>query len=190
MAAFRLPLAAWLLACWLIGGGAASAQTPAAAPAFVDTPQECTALGGAWVQRSGWQQACQAPWTREECLRLGGAWTPLVGAPANGVCLAAVTERAVTRQCTESGGSWGPPGSRMPYCQSGTAAAKPAPVRQAPDANKACDSQRDCTYGCVYAGPPVQAGADVMGRCRANNARTGCFEMVEKGRVAGRICLD
>jgi hypothetical protein len=176
-------LMAFLLV-WLSSSGWAQA------PAIVDTGAECKALGGAWVQRSGWYHACQTPWGREECLRLGGGWTPMVGAPANGVCVAALSDRATARQCTEAGGTWGPPGSAMPFCQPGTATAQAAPTRKAPDAGKACDSQRDCTYGCVYTGAPVAAGADVMGHCRADNKRSGCHEMVEKGRLAGRICLD
>lgn len=145
-------------------------------------------FGGAWVARNHWQSACQVPWPRDECLRLGGGWTPLVGAPSGGICIAQVSQTAVARQCVEAGGEWGPPSSSMPYCQPGTS--RQAAVRAAPDANKACDSQSDCMYGCVYRGPPVSSGADVLGRCRANNARSGCHLMVEKGRLAGRICLD
>lgn len=183
-------LAALLLAAsaWLGGSALAQPVAPASGPVFVDSLQECTALGGAWVGRHSWQLACQVPWTRDECLRLGGGWSPLVGAPAGGICVAQVSEAAIGRQCTEAGGEWGPAGSSMPYCQPGTG--RQAAVRAAPDANKPCQSQSDCTYGCVYQGPAVSAEAEVLGRCRANNARAGCHLMVEKGRVAGQICLD
>ena len=177
-----------LLAAWLGGTAWAQPAAPESSPAFVDSRQECSLLGGAWVARNPWQSACQVPWQREECLRLGGGWTPLVGAPAGGICIAQVSQIAVGRQCADAGGEWGPAGSSMPYCQ--PAAGRQAIVRAAPDANKPCDSQSDCSYGCVYQGPPVSTGADVLGRCRANNARSGCHAMVEKGRLAGRICLD
>ena len=147
-------------------------------------------MRGAWVQRGAWRRACQTAWAREECLPLGGEWSPLVGAPSGGVCMAQVSDAATARQCNDSGGSWGPPGSKMPYCQPATVTARAVPVRKAADANKLCDSQRDCTYGCVYEGPKVADGADVMGRCRATSQPKGCFSMVEKGRLAGRICVD
>jgi hypothetical protein len=186
----RLVRLVLLLGCWLAAVPAWAQPAVAGQPAFVDSREECRTLGGAWVARdSGWQFACQVPWDRDECLRLGAAWTPLVGAPANGICIARVSDRATARQCTESGGSWGPPGSLMPFCQAGTARPVVA-VRKAPDAGKKCDSQRDCTYGCIYQGPQKADGADVIGTCRADNARKGCFSMVEKGRLAGRICLD
>ena len=175
-----LPLCLWLLAT-------AGFAQPGKAPAFVDSREECSALGGAWVGHGGWLSSCQAPWAREECLRLGAAWTPMAGAPAGGLCLAPVSPRATARQCTASGGNWGPAGSPMPFCRPGEA--RPAPVRAASDAKKLCDSQNDCTYGCVYEGPPVSDGAKVMGQCRATNANDGCYAMVEKGRLAGRVCL-
>lgn len=177
-----------LLAAWLGGHAWAQPAAPASGPAFIDSRQECNVFGGAWIRRNAWQSACQVAWPREECLRLGGGWTPLVGAPHGGICIAQVSESAVGRQCLEAGGQWGPPGSSMPYCQPGTG--RQAVVRAAPDANKPCQSQSDCTYGCVYQGPPLSAEAEVLGRCRANNARSGCHQMVEKGRLAGRICLD
>jgi hypothetical protein len=183
--------AAFLVLALLLGlstPGWAQAQAGAAAPAEVDTAAECRALGGAWILRA-WQGACQAPWAREECLRLGGAWTPLVGAPTGGLCMAAVSLAATARQCTDSGGNWGPPGSAMPFCEHrpGKAAAQ---LRRAPDANKLCDSQSDCSQGCVYTGPDPKPGADVLGRCRADNAPGGCHWMVEAGRIAGRICMN
>lgn len=166
----------------------AQAQPPGAGPAPVDTAAECRALGGAWILR-GWQGACQVPWERGECLRLGGGWTPLAGAPAGGLCMASVSLAATARQCADSGGSWGPPGSAMPYCEHRAGRAT-AQVRRAADAAKLCDSQRDCSYGCVYSGPDPKPGADVMGRCRADNAPGGCHWMVEAGRIAGRICMN
>src|SRR5438105_493807 len=119
--------AALFLAAWLIGGQA-GAQMPANDPANVDSREECTALGGAWLANRGtWLAACQVPWARDECLRLGGAWTPLDAAPAGGLCIAPVSMQATARQCAQSGGTWGPPGSAMPYCQPGAArAAAPA----------------------------------------------------------------
>jgi hypothetical protein len=179
-----------VLVGWLVAA-AAAAQPAAGRPAFVDSRDECRAMGGAWVARdSGWQFACQVSWDRDECLKLGGAWSPLVGAPSNGVCVARVSERATVMQCTDSGGNWGPAGSPIPFCQASVPRATVAAVRKAADAGKKCDSQRDCTYGCVYSGPTKADGADVLGQCRADNARKGCFNMVEKGRIAGRICLD
>jgi len=180
---------ALLCLAFAAAAGIAQPRTPSR-PMVIDSKEECTAMQGAWVQRGTWQQACQTPWTREECLPLGGAWTPLVGAPAGGVCLAEVSDFATARQCAESGGSWGPPGSKMPYCQPGSPRAAVAQVRKAPDAGRKCDSQRDCTYGCVYQGPPKAEGSDVLGVCRADNRRSGCHIMVEKGRLSGRICLD
>lgn len=141
-------------------------------------------MGGAWVQR-GWQAACRVPWERTECFRLGGTWTPVARLPAGGTCTAAVSQQAILKQCEASGGAWGPPGSAMPVCQP----AAPS-VRRAADAGKLCDSQRDCSYGCVYEGSETRVGADVMGRCRADNARSGCHWMVEAGRLSGRICIN
>ncbi len=177
------------LSMWLV---ALSAWPQSGSPGatMVDSREECAALGGAWLANRGtWQAACQVPWGRPDCLRLGGAWTPMAAAPGGGVCVAQVSQRATARQCTASGGAWGPPGSPMPYCQPAAAAAK-APVKAASDANKRCDSQRDCTYGCVYQGPVVPSGADVLGRCRATPVAKGCFSMVESGRLAGEVCVD
>jgi hypothetical protein len=173
----RLALVAFF--CLLWGGSAAWAQ---AVP--VDSPEECRTLGGTWTQRD-WQAACQTPWDRAECLRLGGAWAPAVRGPGAGTCTASVSREAIVRQCEAAGGSWGPAGSPMPLCQ------RAAPrARQAADAGKLCDSQRDCSYGCIYQGTETRVGADVMGRCRADNRRTGCFWIVEAGRLSGRMCLD
>ncbi|HVZ43990.1 MAG TPA: hypothetical protein VHA82_09280 [Ramlibacter sp.] len=183
---FSLLLLCWGLAC----GTAASQPAASGSSALIDTPAECKAFGGAWIARGAWQFACQAPWVREDCLKLGGAWTPLVGAPFDGICMAAVSLRATQRQCTDSGGTWGPPGSPMPLCQPGTAKPATAAVRDAPDADKACDSQTDCALGCVYRGPPAAEGTNVLGRCRANPRQRGCFSMVEKGRIAGSVCVD
>ncbi|WP_048439597.1 hypothetical protein [Caenimonas sp. SL110] len=178
----------WVLLLSLAMGTAVLAQGAAARPAVIDSQAECTAMQGAWVQRSSWQKACQTSWGRTECLRLGGQWSPMEAAPLGGVCFAPVSESAVAQQCAQTGGNWGPSGSPMPFCQPGTASAKAAPVRKAPDANKLCDSQRDCSYGCVYHGPKVEPGADVMGRCRPTNVVKGCSDLVEKGRLAGQIC--
>lgn len=179
---------AFLLIGWLIGAAAAWAQPAATGPAFVDSREECAALGGAWLaKRSTWIAACQVPWERAECLRLGGGWTPMGAAPAGGVCVAQVSLQATARQCTDAGGSWGPPGSSMPFCQPGTA--QVAPVKAASDANKLCESQGDCLYGCVYRGPPKPAGAEVAGHCRPTSPVAGCYSMVEKGLLAGSICM-
>jgi hypothetical protein len=173
----------------LLAAAAAWAQPLPANAAFIDSREECAALGGAWLaNRSTWKATCQVPWGREECLRLGGAWTPMSAAPAGGLCIAQVSLPAAARQCAAAGGSWGPPGSSMPYCDTSRARAA-APVKAASDANKACDGQSDCVYGCVYAGPPVATGAEVKGRCRPTSRVEGCYSMVEKGRLAGNICM-
>ncbi|MBI5277518.1 MAG: hypothetical protein HY854_13765 [Burkholderiales bacterium] len=182
-------LFAWLLLC-LAPLVAVAQANPPVRPMFIDSKEECATVRGAWVQRGSWQRACQTSWARDECLPLGGEWTAMVGAPSGGVCMARVSDFATARQCTESGGNWGPSGSKMPFCQAGTPRTAAVALRKAPDAGKKCDSQRDCTYGCVYQGPPKAEGADVLGQCRADNARSGCFTMVEKGRLSGRICLD
>ena len=178
-----------LLVAWLISV-AALAQTaaPAAPPVTVDSRAECVALGGAWLaSRQSWLAVCQVPWGRDDCLHLGGGWTPNTGVAGGGFCTAQVSDRATSRQCTESGGTWGPPSSSMPYCQPNTVRAK-APVKKASDANHACDGQADCVYGCIYKGAPVVIGASVKGVCRATNQVEGCDAMVESGRYVGSIC--
>src|SRR5690242_9636814 len=139
----KLRMILLLLVTWLVAAAAwAQSGTPGAA--FVDSREECAALGGSWLaNRSTWQAACQVPWAREECLRLHGAWTAIPLAPNGGACMAQVSQQATVRQCTDAGGTWGPPGSSMPFCQPGTAVAK-APVRAASDANKVCRGQNDC----------------------------------------------
>lgn len=177
----------FLLLTWLIVASATWAQPAASGPMFVDSADECTHLGGAWLgKRGNWQAACQVPWARAECLRLGGAWTALRGAPDGGICVAQVSLQATARQCTDAGGAWGPPGSSMPFCQPGTAK---APIKAASDANKVCEGQSDCLYGCVYNGPPKPTGAEVRGHCRPTSQVEGCYSMVEKGRLAGNICM-
>jgi hypothetical protein len=179
---------AFLLSSWLAAAAAWAQPAPATA-AFIDSREECGALGGAWLaNRSTWKAACQVPWGREECLRLGGAWTPMGAAPGGGLCVAAVSAQATARQCAAGGGTWGPPGSSMPYCEPNTARA-PAPVRAASDANKPCGNQTDCVYGCVYGGPVVAPGAEVKGSCRPTSRIEGCYSMVDKGRLAGSICM-
>jgi hypothetical protein len=174
-------------AAWL-SCGAAWGQASAGGEAYVDSREECTALGGAWLSKRGtFLAACQVPWKREECLRLGGAWSPLPAAPDEGICVAAVSPAATARQCAESGGSWGPAGSAMPFCQPGPARAA-APARPASDANKVCTRQGECINGCVYRGPEALPGAEVKGRCRAVPQTTGCDAMVDNGRLAGTIC--
>jgi hypothetical protein len=181
----RAPLALLLAIAWLIAGSS-SAQPGRTGPALIDTAEECVALQGNWKPGGdGWRAACEVRWSREECLRLGGAWTQIAKAATGGRCMAGVSEQARARQCLDSGGSWGPPGAPTPMCTFEPARPR---VAQAADAGKLCDSQTDCTYGCVYQGPPVAAGADVMGRCRATRIASGCFSMVESGRVAGSIC--
>jgi hypothetical protein len=178
---------ALLLTVWLICA-AAWAQALAPAPAFVDSREECTAMGGSWLaQRGNWQASCQVPWARDECLRLHGAWTAIALAPNGGACVAQVSPKATADQCITSGGTWGPPGSAMPFCQPNTAVAA-VPIKKASDANKVCGGQNDCIYGCVYNGPTVATGTQVTGHCRATNQIEGCYLMVEKGRVAGNIC--
>ena len=173
---------------WFLCAGA-WAQAPSASPAFVDSREECTALGGAWLASRGtFLAACQVPFAREECLRLGGGWTPMTAAPAGGLCIAQITQAATARQCADSGGTWGPPGSAMPYCQPGTARAA-APMKAASDANKVCSNQKECIYGCVYNGPALATGTEAPGRCRATNRIEGCYAMVDQGRIAGTICM-
>jgi hypothetical protein len=182
------PALALVFAAWLICAGAWAQPARAASEAYVDSREECTALGGAWLSKRGtFLAACQVPWRQEECLRLGGAWSALPAAPDGGVCVAAISQTATARQCTDSGGTWGPPGSAMPFCQPGPAKAPP-PARRASDANKVCESQTQCIYGCVYAGPEAATGTQVKGRCRATPQVSGCDAMVDKGRIAGTIC--
>jgi hypothetical protein len=176
-----------LLINWLIAA-AAGAQSISSAAALVDSRDECAALQGTWKPtRDGWRAACEVPWTREDCLRLGGSWTQVTKVAGGGRCLAGVSEWAIAQQCLDHGGTWGPPGSPTRSCTFES----PTPVRvaKAADSGKLCDSQKDCTHGCVYRGPPVAQGADVLGRCRATNQESGCFFMVESGRLAGSICV-
>jgi hypothetical protein len=182
-----------LLALFALSAAMAQSGPPAAPStgAYVDTREECTVLGGNWLPGgSGWQSACRMPWQRDECLRLGAGWTAQPRAAAGGFCTARVSPAATARQCTAQGGTWGPPDSPMPACRFEPAAPQKAARRAAPDANQRCDSQKDCLYGCVYSGPAVAPGADVIGRCRATNEASGCFSMVESGRLAGRICVN
>jgi hypothetical protein len=176
-----------LAVTWLVST-AAWAQPGKTGPALVDSREECAALDGTWKPSGGdtWRAACEVRWSREECLRLGGFWTQIAKAPAGGRCQAGVSERAAAQQCRDHGGTWGPPGPGMPQC---TFESPKARVTKAADAGKRCDSQIDCTYGCVYQGPPVAAGADVLGRCRPAKIASGCFFMVESGRLAGNICV-
>lgn len=178
---------AFLLAAWLIGT-TVWAQPRPPGTAQVDSRAECTALGGNWQGRGPWQSACEVAWDRQECLRLGGAWTEISKAAGGGRCFAPVSEFATAQQCLDQGGLWGPAGSRTPDCTF-EAPKRPAARVDARDAGKRCDSQKDCTFGCVYNGPPVARGADVLGRCRATNDMSGCFSMVESGRLAGTICV-
>ena len=174
------------LACFAAIG--AIAQPSPAPTAFVDSRDDCAALGGAWQPgRASWQSNCQVPWAKDECLRLHGAWSAIPLAPNGGACMAQLSQKAAAGQCTSAGGTWGPAGSPMPFCQPSTKVAV-TPVRTASDANKACSSQGDCIYGCVYKGPSVAANTPVQGHCRATNHITGCDEVVEHGRVAGNIC--
>lgn len=175
-----------LLATGLIAA-AAWAQSGRPGVAAVDSRAECAALGGAWQARDNWQSACEVPWSREDCLRLGGAWTDVPKAATGGRCMAPVSEFGLAQQCLDHRGSWSPPGSPTRQCSFDTARVRTA--TQAADTGKLCDSQRDCTYGCVYQGPAAAPGADVLGRCRATNAGPGCFSMVESGRLAGSVCV-
>jgi hypothetical protein len=181
----RFALAAIIL--WLIGTAAWS-QTAPRGPVTVDSRAECVALGGAWLaSRDTWRAVCQVPWGRDDCLQLGGGWTPNSGAPGGGYCTAQLSDKAAMRQCTDSGGAWGPPGSSMPFCQPNMARAK-APLKKASDADKACKGQADCIYGCIYRGPAAATGTEVKGVCRATNQVEGCDSMVEKGLLVGSIC--
>jgi hypothetical protein len=178
---------ALVLVAWLIGTSSWAQPRPSGA-ATVDSREECAAIGGKWQGRGGWQAACEVGWERGECLRLGGAWTEINKAPTGGRCFARVSEFAIAQQCLDQGGTWGPAGSRTPDCTFEPRREARTPVARAPDADKRCDSQQDCTFGCVYRGPPVARGADVLGRCRATNDMSGCFSMVESGRLVGSIC--
>lgn len=166
---------------------AAWAQSGRAGAASVDSRAECVALGGDWQARDKWQAACEVPWGREDCLRLGGGWTQVSKASTGGRCFAPVSEFGLAQQCLDKGGSWSPPGSPARQCNFD--APKVRIATQAPDAGNRCDSQIDCTYGCVYEGPAAAPGADVLGRCRATNTGSGCFSMVEGGRLAGSVCV-
>jgi hypothetical protein len=186
----NLRMALLLLVTWLIAAGT-WAQSAPSGPALVDSRDECVSLQGTWKPtREGWQAACEVPWSRADCLRLGGSWTEIAKASAGGRCFAGVSEFALAQQCMDHGGNWSPPpGSRAAQCSFESAKARTATPKAA-DAGKRCDSQKDCTYGCVYEGPPVLQGADVLGRCRPSNNIAGCFSMVESGRVAGSICVN
>jgi hypothetical protein len=169
---------------------AVAAQPARPGSGTVDTREECTALQGSWnVAGNGWQASCEVPWSREDCLQLGGAWTQVAKAATGGRCLARLSEFALAQQCLDRGGQWGPQGSPTQSC---TFVPRPSrtvgPVR-APDTGKRCDSQKDCMNGCVYQGPPVAAGADVTGHCRASAIARGCYSMVESGRLAGSVCV-
>jgi hypothetical protein len=178
-----------LLFTWLLAAVTWAQPVPSGVT-WVDSREECAALGGAWLaSRGNWQAACQVPWGREDCLRLRGAWTPMAAAPLSGVCIAQVSQLATARQCTDAGGTWGPKRSSMPYCEPGTAVARP-PIKAASDANKVCGGQAQCVYGCVYLGPTAATGSEVVGHCRPTSQIEGCYSMVENGRLAGTICKN
>lgn len=182
LARFAILLVAWLVAAAAV----AQSSPPGAAP--VDSRDECAALQGTWkAARDDWRQACEVSWSREDCLRLGGSWTQVAKVAGGGRCLAGVSEWALAQQCLDHGGSWGPPGAANRRCT--FEAPKEVRFVKAADAGKLCDSQKDCTHGCVYGGLPVAPGTDVLGRCRATNQESGCFSMVESGRLAGSICV-
>ena len=183
-------LALLLLVTWLIGV-AAWAQPAGSGAALVDSRDECASLQGTWKPaREAWQTACEVPWSRADCLRLGGGWTEIAKASSGGRCLAGMSEFAMAQQCLDHGGNWSPVGSGRPQCSFEPVRAKTAAAPKAADAGKLCDSQKDCTYGCVYQGPQVRQGADVLGHCRPTNTAAGCFLMVESGRLAGSICVN
>jgi hypothetical protein len=181
------------LAFLLLGGliaMAAGAQPAQPGSGTVDTHEECAALQGTWKPTgNGWQSTCEVAWSRQDCLQLGGSWTQVAKAATGGRCLARQSEFGIAQQCLDRGGQWGPQGSQTQSC---TFVPRPSrtvgPVR-APDTGKPCDSQKDCANGCVYQGPPVAAGADVIGRCRASGITSGCYSMVEAGRLAGSVCV-
>lgn len=178
----------WLLFVTCLGA-AAWAQPARPGPAFVDSRQECAALDGTWRPAAdGWRAVCEVRWSREDCLRLGGAWTQIAKSAAGGRCLAGMSEWALAQQCMDGGGKWASVGTRAPQCTFEGAPPRVERSRPAADAGKRCDSQSDCTYGCVYEGPPVATGADVLGRCRPTRIASGCFSMVERGRLAGSLC--
>jgi hypothetical protein len=179
-----------LLLAFALAAMTAAAQPARPAQGTVDSREECAALQGTWsLTANGWQSGCEVPWSRDDCLQLGGSWTQMAKAASGGRCLARLSEFALAQQCLDRGGQWGPQGSPTQSC---TFVPRPSrivgPVR-APDTGKACDSQKDCTNGCVYQGPPVAAGADVVGRCRASTVTAGCYSMVEAGRLAGSVCV-
>ncbi len=168
----------------------AAAQPTRPGAAVVDSREECAAVEGSWKATGNTgQSACEVPWSREDCLRLGASWTQVAKAATGGRCVARISEAGLAQQCRERGGVWSPPGSRAPQCSFETTAKAPTPASRAPDAGKLCDSQQDCTYGCVYQGPPVAPKADVMGHCRASSLASGCYSMVESGRLAGSVCI-
>ena len=184
----KLRLVFMLLFCLIVTGAGAQPARPGSGT--VDTREECAALQGTWNPAgNGWQFTCEVPWSREDCLQLGGSWTVAAKAASGGRCLARLSEFAMAQQCLDRGGQWGPQGSPTQSC---TFVPRPSrvvgPVRP-PDTGKPCSSQKDCTNGCVYQGPPVAAGADVVGRCRASGTTSGCYSMVESGRVAGSVCV-
>lgn len=169
---------------------AAAAQPARPGSGVVDTREDCMALQGTWApERNGWQSACEVPWSREDCLQLGGAWTQVAKAASGGRCIARSSEFGVASQCLDRGGRWGPANSRSPSCTFEPGKTRVLAGSRAPDAGKLCESQKDCTHSCVYQGPPVGPEASVVGRCRASTAATGCYSMVESGRLAGSVCV-
>ena len=178
-----------LLLLWVFVAVTAGAQPRTGAPSLVDSREACLSLEGVWKPASnGWQASCEVPWSQPDCLRLGGAWTQVAKLAAGGFCRAGISELAVAQQCIDRGGNWAPIGSRAPQCTFEPVAK--ARTSKAADAGKVCNSQKDCSYSCIYQGPDGDLGAPVAGHCRASRDTAGCFSLVENGRSTGKICVN
>jgi hypothetical protein len=83
-------------------------------------------------------------------------------------------------RCLSEGGNWGPEGMlRHGSC-----------VRKMADGGKPCATKGDCLGKCVYDGPPVPLGTQVIGKCSVSDRGFGCFELVGDGLYIGRLCAD
>lgn len=82
-------------------------------------------------------------------------------------------------ECLARSGSWGTHGT--------TESAEPFCALPTTDAGKACTDNRQCQGHCL---DPTRAprGSRVVGRCAASDFPGACFNMVEHGMAAGRIC--
>ncbi len=82
--------------------------------------------------------------------------------------------------CQSRGGSWVAQGMlRVPGC-----------VLPTKDGGKACASRSECEIACVYVGPRLPEGTQVVGQCARDNSPFGCRTFVEGGRLVSGPCVD